>query len=188
MTLSNLYDELNYVDKSRERRQLVANKILDNPTLVGPLLEVLFLVNDPTSCRAAWVLEYACRENIDILLPNMDSFIEGIPKVTLDSAVRPVAKIMECLAEAYYHNENKKAKDVLKQKHIDIIISVAFDYLINHEKIAPKAYSMTTLYLFGKTVDWVHPELKILIERDYHKQTAGFKARARHILKQLTKG
>jgi len=41
---------------------------------------------------------------------------------------------------------------------------------------------MNSLYFLGTEFDWIHPELKTIIERDYSSQSAGFKARARHIL------
>ena len=82
---------------------------------------------------------------------------------------------------------NDIIKHTLKKSHIEAIVEVCFDYLINDEKIAPKAYSMNTLFLFGKDLDWVHPELKTIIERDYQIQSSGFKARARQILKKLAK-
>ena len=59
--------------------------------------------------------------------------------------------------------------------------------MINDEKIAPKAYSMNTLFLLGKDYDWVHPELALILERDFQMQSSGFKARARHILKKINK-
>ena len=57
--------------------------------------------------------------------------------------------------------------------------------MINDEKVAPKAYSMISLYLLGTEFDWVHPELITILERDFHTQSAAFKARARHILKKI---
>jgi hypothetical protein len=57
--------------------------------------------------------------------------------------------------------------------------------MINDEKIAPKAYAMNTLFLLGTDYDWIHPELALILERDFQMQSSGFKARARHILKKI---
>ena len=57
--------------------------------------------------------------------------------------------------------------------------------MITDQKIAPKAYSMNSLFLLGKEFDWIHPELALILERDLHMQSSGFKARARHILKKI---
>lgn len=57
--------------------------------------------------------------------------------------------------------------------------------MINDEKIAPKAYSMNSLYLLGQDYDWIHPELVLILERDFQMQTSGFKARAKHIIRKI---
>lgn len=188
MTTKQLYNELNYVNHSREKRLYYANLVLENPDLIPKLLEILFMVDDKISPRAAWVLEFMCSAKIETLVPYLDCFTENIHKVHLDSAVRPVAKICELLAKAYTSKPENNINKKLTQNHKERIIEVCFDYMITDEKVAPKAYSMTTLFLFGKTYDWVYPELVRILEDDFSRQSAAFKARARHILKKIKKG
>ncbi|WP_341217113.1 adenylosuccinate lyase [uncultured Wocania sp.] len=185
MTTAQLYKELNYVNHSREKRLYYANLMHDNPDLVPSLLDILFMVDDEISPRAAWVFEFMCNADIETIIPYLDMFTENMHKVHLDSAVRPVAKICEFLAKAYTSKANNKIKNTLTETHKECIIEVCFDYMINDEKIAPKAYSMNTLFLLGKDYDWVHPELALILERDFQIQSSGFKARARHILKKI---
>ncbi len=185
MTTAQLYEELNYVNHSREKRLYYAHLMQGNPDLVPKLLEILFMVDDKISPRAAWVFEFMCNDNIDTVIPYLDDFTENMHKVHLDSAVRPVAKICEFLAKSYTSRVNNNIKKALTEAHKERIIEVCFDYMINDEKIAPKAYSMNTLFLFGKDYDWVHPELALILERDFQMQSSGFKARARHILKKI---
>lgn len=187
MTTDQLYAELNYVNHSREKRLHYANLVIDNPKLIPKLLAVLFRVDDKISCRAAWVLEFMCHENLEYLIPHLDTFTANIHKVHLDPAVRPIAKICEYLAKAYYAKTPNTVQLHLKPIYQERIIAVCFDYMIRDEKIAPKAYSMNTLYLFGADYDWIHPELVIILERDFQMQSSGFKARAKHILKKLKK-
>ena len=187
MTTEQLYNELNYVDHSREKRLHYAHLLIMQPELLPKVLEILFMVNDKTSPRAAWVLEFMCGEKLDALVPYLDTFTTQIKTIHLDSAVRPIAKICEYIAKAYYSNSNSLMKSELKDHHKEKIIEVCFDYMINDEKIAPKAYSMNTLFLFGKDYEWIHPELAIILERDFTSQSAGFKARARHLLKKIKK-
>jgi len=185
LTSNTLFEALNTVTHSRESRQFFANKLLNKKHLIPKTLDILFQVDDVVSCRAAWVLEFMCREKPEALFPYLTDFTQNLNKIHLDAAVRPVAKICEYLAEAYYAKEYVLLKDKITPKHIECIVEVCFDYMINDEKIAPKAYAMNTLYLFGKDIDWIHPELKLLIERDYQMQSSGFKARARQILKKI---
>ncbi len=187
MTTAEFYEELNYVNHSREKRLHYANLVIDNPELISKLLDILFMVDDKISPRAAWVLEFMCSKNLDSIIPYLDEFTEKINKVYLDSAVRPVAKICELLALAYTSKEDSKIKKALKNVHKERIIETCFDYMINDEKVAPKAYSMSTLFLFGNEYDWIHPELVLILERDFHLQSAAFKARSRHILKKIKK-
>lgn len=187
MTTEALYNQLNYVDHTREKRQHYANLVYNQPELIPKLLTILFWVDDKTSCKAAWVFEFVCKKKLDLVFLHLDYFTSKINRVHLDSAVRPVAKICEMLVKAYYSSGNQNVKTAVLPIHKERIIEACFDWLINNHKTAPKAYSMNTLYLLGTDYDWVHPELKIIIERDYALQSSGFKARARQILLKLKK-
>ncbi|MUU78271.1 adenylosuccinate lyase [Winogradskyella endarachnes] len=187
MTKAELYQELNYVNHSREKRLKYANLVIDNPKLVAPLLEILFNVDDKISCRAAWVFEFMCGEKLEAIIPFLDTFTDNMHKVHLDSAVRPIAKVCEYITKAYYGKEDHLLKTHLNEKHKEKIIETCFDWMINDEKVAPKAYSMVSLYLFGQEYDWIYPELSLILERDFQLQSAAFKARARQILKKIKK-
>jgi len=187
LTTAQLYEELNYVNHSRENRKKYANLIIANPDLYPKILDILFMVDDKISCRAAWVFEFACGENLEASIPYLDKFTTNIGKVHLDSAVRPVAKVCEYLVKAYYSRKDNAIKYALKPIYQERIIEACFDWMINDEKIAPKAYSMNSLYLLGRDHDWIHPELKIILERDFQMQSSGFKARARHIITKINK-
>ncbi|RKE94976.1 adenylosuccinate lyase [Ichthyenterobacterium magnum] len=185
MTTDQLYKELNYVNHSREKRLHYANLVIDNPNLIPKLLDILFMVDDKISPRAAWVFEFMCGKNIEAAIPYLDTFTKNMHRVHLDSAVRPVAKVCEYLVTAYYAKTDNKIKYALTKAHQEKIVESCFDWMINDEKIAPKAYAMNSLYLLGKDYDWIHPELVMILERDYQMQSSGFKARARHILKKV---
>ncbi len=187
MTTEELYKELSYVNHSREKRLYYANLFISSPDLTSKLLDVMFLVNDKTSPRAAWVFEFICKKDIERIIPFLDDFTKNMHKVHLDSAVRPVAKICEFLAKSYYSKTENAIQKALTTVHKERIIEVCFDYMINDEKIAPKAYAMNTLWLFGRDFDWIHPELALILERDFQMQSSGFKARAKHILKKINK-
>ncbi|WP_323789818.1 adenylosuccinate lyase [Psychroserpens sp.] len=187
MTTAQLYNELNYVNHSREKRLHYANLVISQPELIPELLDILFTVDDKISCRAAWVFEFMCGYKLDAIIPFLDRFTGSIHKVHLDSAVRPVAKVCEYLVTAFYSKTENAIQTALKTAHIEKIVESCFDWMINDEKIAPKAYAMNTLFLLGKDIDWIHPELVLILERDYQIQSSGFKARARHILKKVKK-
>ena len=185
MTKDQLYTELNYVNASREKRSYYANLVIKNPKLIKPLLEIVFKIDDKISVKAAWIFEFICSNNIDYCIPYLDLFTKNISKIHLDSSVRPIAKICEMLTKAYYKKEDSKIKHHLTLNHRNRFVEACFDWMIKDEKVAVKAYSMTTLYLLGKEFDWIYPELRTILERDFNKQSAAFKARARHILRKI---
>ncbi|WP_282121668.1 adenylosuccinate lyase [Algibacter mikhailovii] len=187
MTTEQLYSELNHVNHSREKRLHYSNLVLANPDLIPKLLDILFQVDDKISPRAGWVLEFMCSTNIATITPYLDVFTNNIHKVHLDSAVRPVAKICELIAKAYTCKTKNDLQHHLKNSHKERIIETCFDYMINDEKVAAKAYGMTTLFMLGKEFDWVYPELEGILISDFQNQSAAFKARSRHILKKLKK-
>ena len=78
-----------------------------------------------------------------------------------------------------------KYREKLSERQIQQFIETSFDWLISDTKVAAKAYAMEILFELGKHYDWIHPELKQIISQDYSKHSAGYKARARMILKEI---
>ena len=93
-----------------------------------------------------------------------------------DGAIRPCAKICEHLANAFYAKKDNRVKQMLKPEHVEAIVSTGFDWLITPQKIAVRAYTMNTLYLFGLDESWIHPELQHLIETKIIHESKGTKA------------
>jgi len=174
------------VNSYREIRAKFAAHILSNHDLFLPLLEISFDVNNKTSIRACWVLEFVLREKLDWIVPHLDYFIDTISKVHFDSSIRPISKICEFIAKDYTSKEETKIKKYLTEKHIETIIETGFDWLISDQKVAVKAYTMTTLYLFGKEKNWVHNELKLIIQQNIMDGSPAYKARGKNILKRLS--
>jgi Mn-containing catalase len=59
------------------------------------------------------------------------------------------------------------------------------DWLIESNKAANAAYTMRTLYNFGKKNHWINEELKFLLQRDCSHQTPAYKSAVKDILKRL---
>ena len=185
MTPEELYNSLNYVNHSREKRKEMASLILDNTDLIQPLLEIAFTVDNPISCKACWVLEFTAKEQLNYIFPYLDFFTKNISKVHLDPAVRPTAKICEYLISAYFSKTTNEVQKVLTNIHLELITTSCFDWLIGNHKVAAQAYSMTCLQLLGKKYDWIHPELRLVLEQNYATGSAAYKARARMVLAKI---
>jgi len=176
---------LEKVNHSIKKRKEVTCFFFSNTHLIPTILDLVFDVDSKISTRATWVLEFMVRENVKILLPYLDLVCKKMSTIYQDSAVRPIAKICEFLIEAY-NKDNLEVKKYLKPKHIEQITELCFDYLINNQKVAAKAYSMNVLFLLGKENDWIYLELKLILQRGMAIESAAFKARARQILKKIT--
>lgn len=189
MDLDFLISVLNDVDNpKRDNRKKASDIVLANPNLLKHLVSLTFKVDDKVSVKSSWVLEWICTHNgITNILPYLDEFTEHISKVHFDSATRPCAKICEHLAIGYTSKKDNKVKHFLTEKHIERIVETGFDWLITEQKIAVKAYTMQTLYLFGLKIDWVHPELAHIIRTNVIHQSKGTENRGRKILRLITK-
>ncbi|WP_299769810.1 adenylosuccinate lyase [uncultured Dokdonia sp.] len=187
MTYQELYDQLNYVNHSREKRAYYAQLVISTPELMPHILKILFKVNDPISNRAGWLLEFVCKTDLTILFPYLDTFTEKMHTVYQDSALRPVAKICEYLTLSYYKKKDPLTRKHIKSLHKERMTEAGFDWLITEQKVAVKAYTLTSLFLIGTEIDWIHPELKRIMEDDYHKGSAAYKARCRHMFEALKK-
>lgn len=185
MTEQELYEKLAYTDHTREKRDRMAILILDNPSLIAPLINIISRVDDAISYRACWILESVVRKDKGLLYPYLDQFTLLLSKVSLDSAVRPMAKVCELLIISYYSKTRNHSRNFINGQHLERITTACFDWLIGNHKVAAQAYSMTSLQLLGTTFDWIHPELKLILEQNYPTGSAAYKARARMVLKKI---
>ena len=78
-----LYEKLNYVSGFRENRQIVANEVLSNPSLLIELVPLCFQISDTNSYKACWVLELFCYEKLEGLYPYLDFFCSNIKSCLL---------------------------------------------------------------------------------------------------------
>lgn len=183
--MSSLIELLGTIDHSRDKRNYFANLIVKNPELLPELLSICGNVTDEISCRATWGLEFLCKNNLVFILSYLDDILLFAPTVYRHPAVRPMSKIFEYLSIDFYKKKSPEIQKYLSKKHREKITEICFDWLITDQKVAAKAYSMTSLYLLGTEFDWVHPELKIVLENSYNSGSAAYKARARMVLGKI---
>jgi hypothetical protein len=171
----------------RVHRLRVANLVLKNPDLLPFLLEIVFEVENKLSIKAAWSLELVLEQKLDWLTPHLDYFTNNISSVQFDSAVRPISKICNFIAIAYSSKKESLIKEFLTANQIETIIEAGFDWMISQHKVAVKAYTMNALFLLGKNYDWVHEELKLIIQQNITKESAAYKARGKMTLALINK-
>jgi hypothetical protein len=160
---------------------------MDHPETFSELLEYCFQKDEEISYRATWILEFVCLADFKYLIPHLDMFFENLPNIYKDQAIRPLAKICEKLMVAFYKKKDPEIIKSIQNKHKETIIECCFDWLITQQKVACQVYSMLALYFLGTQYDWVHPELKTIIENNIHQGSAAYKARGKYVLQQIEK-
>jgi hypothetical protein len=120
------------------------------------------------------------------LLPHLDYFFKNLSNIKHHSALRTVAKVCELLAIQYYKTRNTLVINSLKENHKEIMTECCFDWLITDKKVACQAHAMLSLYFLGTQINWIHPALKSILIENIPHQSAGYKARARNILKEIS--
>jgi hypothetical protein len=174
----NLISNCTCYRKDREKNR---NLALRNPEFLNAVLEIAFNPNDKANHNACWILELICERKLKTIVPYLDGFCDVLPKLKNDSAIRPMSKICLFIAKSNHRSNGIK----LTQHQETQILEVCLDWLIGDEKVATKATSIKTLFVLGKKYDWVHNELKTIIEQGYSENSAAYKAVTRNILKKI---
>jgi hypothetical protein len=185
--VSQLKKRLEKVSALRKSRQKMAFEVLERPEWFEPLLEICQVENNPTGSRACWVLEFVCKEQLWELYPHLDRFTSGLLKVTPQSSIRPLAKICELLTEAYYKAPDSAYSPPLTTLHKERIAEACFGWLLGPGKVAPKAYSMQSLFLLGTEIHWIHDELAAVTGRFYSQESPAYQARTRQVMARIKK-
>ena len=167
----------------RPIRDTISGYVLENPDAFDQLLEMCLDVSNPHHHKACWNLELVLEHRLDWIHPHLDGFCNSLVHFTNESALRSVSKVCLFIAKREFPgrgNGNFASDDQLQK-----IASATFDWLIDERKVATKAYAMRTLYLLGKRYDWIYPELKEVLSKDFAHHSAGYKAAAKQLLLRL---
>ena len=167
----------------RKSREQLSNYVLRHLDVLQDFLQIAFDPTHKNHVKAFWSLELVCEKKLKLFAPYLDQFCEVLPQLKDDSAIRPATKI--CLFLAKSNHRKNGISLTHEQEHS--LIEALIDRLIQNEKVAAKVYAMRALFVLGKKYNWVHDELKIIIEQDYANHSAAYQAATRNLLKKLHK-
>ena len=91
------------------------------------------------------------------------------------------------VCEAYFKKKDPVFTQNITDDQLEKIMTSSFDWLIGPMNMAPKVFSMTSLYYLGLKFNWVHPELKLVLEDSYAEGSTGYQNRAKKTLDKLAK-
>ena len=166
-------------------RDSLVKACLLNTSWASFLLTKMKSIDNENSSFSARILELSCKENLEIIIPFLDTFCKLLNKVKLNEVIRVCSKICELLMIEYFIKNNYKFTSSLQNEHFEKIIKAGFIWMITDQQIAIQAYTMQSLYLLGIKYDWIHNDLAIIIERNIPTGSTGYQNRGRKILKAI---
>lgn len=165
----------------RPVRDRLSGAVLQDKTLLPVLINCAVDVSGKNHHKACWIFELVLENKILLLTEYLPLFCDTLSKYRNDGAIRSVSKI--CLFAITRH---QKQKSFVTTKQLQQITEACFDWLINPDgKVANKAYAMRNLYLLGKSETWIYPELHRILQEDFIKHSAAYKAAAKEILQKI---
>jgi len=186
MTKADLIKELSLIKNAKRiYRDNAANFICQHPETFLYLIKLVFDKQSKHSIKATWVLEIVCLGNLRFLIPYFDYFTKSLKEISDESALRPLSKICAFLSRSYFLNKDPYLKNKLTGKQKERIVENSFDWIIEEHKVATQVFAMDTLYLMGKEYNWIHKELKLILQKNASSGSAGYQAHARNILKKI---
>ncbi len=187
MTEQQLHVALNSGRLSKDGVNRLVYDLEGLPQLTGALLQEVFLQDKTDSFNASWVFDNLMRKKLVYLLPHLDVFVNGLSNLTNESGIRPMAHVCELLCEAYFKKQDATFVHNITAEHLEGIMTVCFDWFIGQHKVAAKVFAMSSLYYLGTQFDWVHPELKLILEDTITQGSIGYQNRAKKTLHKLAK-
>ena len=186
MTLKELHITIDSINHSKASRAEAVEVVVAYPEIIPELIQYAF-GNEKNGHKVCWWLEFINRQYIELLCPFIKELLDGALHLKNDSAIRPIARVIETYCLNYYSKTpDMRVKTMMTNSIKELMVARSFEWLIDGElKVAPRAYSMISLYHLGKDVSWVHSELQLIIEQNYGRESAAYKARARMVLKKL---
>ncbi len=185
MNKNQLHEVLTSRRLSKPRILELVEQLSTAPQLVGTLLDTIWVEDKEGNFNASWVFDHLMRKNLDFILPYISEFVHGLKGLTSESCIRPMAHTCQMLMETYFKKKDASFMAAMDQETLEALVEVCFDWLLEDHKVATKVFSMTSLYHLGKRFQWIHPELKSVLQKSIASGTAGYKNRARKLLDKL---
>jgi hypothetical protein len=178
-----LLQQLAHCSAHRKPRERLRDFVMKRPEVFPDLLKMAFDVDYKHHFKACWIVEFVADTRLEWFQEHLDLFCNCLPNLKDESGIRPIAKVVMMIGNAHFSKKTNRI--TLSENQLEKLAEACFDWLISYIKVAAKAYSIRALYVLGKKYDWIHPELKIILEKDYQSHSAAYKAVAREILKKI---
>lgn len=165
----------------RPVRDRLSTAVLQDKSLLPVLIGYATDIKYKHHHKACWILELVFENKIEWLQEYAVLFCNTLSTYKHEGAIRSVSKI--CL---FAVTRQQKQPGFLTEMQLTQITEACFDWLIDPQgKVANKAYAMRTIFILGKKQDWIYPELQRILQEDFVKHSAAYKAAAKEILQKI---
>ncbi|MCR9262756.1 MAG: hypothetical protein NXH86_01290 [Flavobacteriaceae bacterium] len=187
MTKQQLHTKLHSGRLTKSEVDQLVEQLIQQPSLAEALFLEVLKEDKEGTFNASWTFDHLMRKRLVYLLPMMTLFTNSLSELRCESCIRPMAHVCEMVTEAYFKKKDLVFIKNIADEHLEKIMITCFDWLISPMNMAPKVFSMTSLYYLGLKFDWVHPELRMILEESYATGTVGYQNRAKKTLDKLAK-
>lgn len=187
MTEKELHMTLNSGRLSRGKVDDLVHELEKRPELTKTLFDEVFVGDREGTFNASWTFDHLMRKKLEYLLPFFDDFANRLAELRTESCIRPMAHVCEMACTAYFKKKDPIFTQHITDKSLEQMVAACFDWLIGPMNMAPKVFSMTSLFYLGQKFDWVHPELKQVLQDTYADGTPGYRSRAKKTLDKLAR-
>lgn len=142
--------------------------------LIRELLNIVMEGKEPTAWRAAWVIDGADEEQPGLASDYLVRILQSLQGMKSQGALRSLLRLL--------------SRYDIPEEEQGLLIDSCFSYLISEKfAVAIKAHSMQIIYRHVLIYPELKGELIAVLEDQYNNNSAGFKARATMLIKEMEK-
>jgi hypothetical protein len=150
-----------------------AGMVLDKNDLLKDFIALSYSEKNALAQRASRVVSICCCRNPELIQPYRSDIIKNLAHFSSEGAIRNYLKIFSIIPLK------------IPPKEKGILINACFDFLTGKHAIALKVYSMEILFRLSNSLPEIGSELSQVLLDGFHEGSAGYKSRARKILRKL---
>ena len=163
-------------DSSRALSLLTASMVYDEPSLFSVFIDLALLDEKHYAERASRVICFCSHSFPELFKPHSSRVIAALKNLTNEGAMR---NFLKTLAEVPVK---------LTKRDKSILLNQCFDYLVtNSYPVAVQVFSMQILYNLSGEIPEIGEELYRILEEKLPDASAGYRSRARRIIRQMGK-
>ena len=189
-----IWQHINFKRATREHREKAALWMLNDLEALPELMSALYAGLDESgikadsdssdqalSTKAAYILEMMAIKNLEAVADQLTELACHLPKFKSDSIQRALLHIMNLWLS------KPKTISELDENIIEGLTEHCFDKLIQKPEaaVAVQAHAMSCLSHLSHNNSWIKEPLADILIKNMPHQSPGYRARARHIIKEL---